>query len=125
MALIHVSDFRRLRVYELSVAVADSVREAVAGWPSLDQWTVGVQLVRALDSIGANIAEAYGRFSAADQRRMLYVARGSALEAEHWIGRARARGLLLPDGVSRIREIGRMLNGLIRSHRAAELRTEN
>jgi four helix bundle protein len=120
-----VSDFRELRTYQLSVRVADSVRDAVVLWPSVDRWTLGVQLIRAADSVGANIAEAYGRFSAADQRRMLYVARGSAFETEYWIARARARALPLPDRADQVSEVARALNGLIRAHRAAGLRTEN
>jgi four helix bundle protein len=105
--------------------MADAIRDAVVGWRSVDRWTLGVQLIRAADSVGANIAEAYGRFTAADQRRMLYVARGSALETEHWIARANARGLPLPPQADRASELARMLNGLIRAHRGAGLRTEN
>jgi four helix bundle protein len=30
-------------------------------WSSFDRWTVGQQMVRSADSIGANIAEAAGR----------------------------------------------------------------
>jgi four helix bundle protein len=120
------ASFKRLSVYRRACSLADAVRLAVITWDSFDRWTSGVQLVRSADSIAANIAEAYGRERAADQRRFLYVARGSLLETEHWIGRARARRL--PCGSaseSELAELGRMLNGLIRAHRAAGLRTEN
>jgi four helix bundle protein len=120
------ANFRRLSVYVRACSLADVLRAEVISGDSFDRWTSGAQLVRAADSIGANIAEAYGRERAADQRRFLYVARGSPLEAEHWVGRASARGLL--DGIrfdSELSELGRMLNGLIRSHRSAGLRTEN
>jgi four helix bundle protein len=52
--------FRQLRVYRESVALADELHAAIKGWPSLERWTVGVQAIRAADSVGANIAEAYG-----------------------------------------------------------------
>jgi len=56
-------------------------------------WTVGIQLVRAADSIGANIAEAYGRRT-----------------------RAHARGLpCAAEAKSRAGEVGRLINGLARS----------
>ena len=56
-----VAGFEELLAYRRSVVLADELRIAVATWGSFDMWTVGIQLVRAADSIGANIAEAYGR----------------------------------------------------------------
>jgi four helix bundle protein len=75
-----------------------------------------VQGIRAADSIGANIAEAMGRITNPDRLRLLFIARGSVNELEHWLARAEARRLPCPPkGRSRAREIGRMLNGLIAS----------
>lgn len=51
-------------------------------------WTerfIVTQLLRALASIGANIAEGYGRNSPGEYRRFLSIARGSSLEVEYWI----------------------------------------
>ena len=106
--------------------MADEVYSVVGGWSAFDRFALGSQLARAIDSIGANIAEAFGRWSAKDQRRLLYTARGSAYEAEHWLERAQIRGLPLPkDATPRARELSRMLNGLITKHRTQGLRTEN
>ena len=74
---------------------------------------MGLQLVRAADSVGANIAEASGRWSSADKRRLLVIARGSLYEAEHWLERADARGLPTPDA-NRLRELAWVLSGLIK-----------
>ncbi len=72
-------------------------------------------MVRAADSISANLAESAGRFSWADRRRLLIIARGSASELEHWLDRANARALPTPAGATNeAQEISRMLNGLIR-----------
>jgi four helix bundle protein len=110
-----VGNFRDLAVYRRSVALGDALHRCVVAWDSFDQWTVGVQLVRAVDSIGANVAEGSGRRGERDQRRFLIVARGSALELEHWLDRANERGLAVPHNARvEAKELGRMLNGLLR-----------
>jgi four helix bundle protein len=123
-----VSVVWNLLVYRRAAALADEVRATAAEWGAFDRWTVGVQLVRATDSIGANVAEAFGRWGLKDQRRLLYVARGSAYETVHWLERAAARELPLPAGaLAGANELSRMLNGLIARHRtqAQQLRTKN
>src|SRR4051812_32337569 len=111
------SRYKELETYKQAILLADELRDAVMSWSSFDAWSTGIQLVRATDSIGANIAEAYGRHGFPDQRRLLYVARGSAYEAEHWIDRAVARGLIASEFQMRISGVIRTLNGLIRTHR--------
>jgi four helix bundle protein len=111
-----VGSFEKLAVYRRAAALADEIAADVVRWPSFHRWTVGVQLVRAADSIGANIAEANGRARDPDQRRLLVIARGSTYEAQHWLKTARSRGLECPrEAPERAAEIGRMLNGLVRS----------
>ena len=91
----------------------------IGRWKPLDQWSVGIQLTRAADSIGANIAEATGRWHQRDQIRFLLHARGSLAEVEHWIGAATRRGLLRRSGYgARVNEIAQMLNGLIAKRRS-------
>ncbi len=106
-------DFRQLEVYRRAVALAGDLYLAVARWPSLDQWSVGLQIIRAADSVGATIAEANGRWHDKDRRRLLWMARGSLHETEHWILQAEERGLLERGTAARIDEIARPLNGLI------------
>ena len=108
------SRFRRLVAYRLAADLADELHSCVAVWPEAERESIGDQLVRAIDSVGANIAEATGRWTLADKRRLLLIARGSLHEAEHWIERAEARGLLARGTIDRIPEIARTLNGLIK-----------
>jgi four helix bundle protein len=106
--------FKDLDAYRRSVAFAADMYDAVATWPKVDLWTTGVQLLRAADSVGANIAEALGRWHPPDRKRLLYISRGSLSETEHWVLRAEERGLL-PEGCSeRLSDIRRPLNGLIK-----------
>lgn len=43
-----------------------------------------VQLLRAVSSVGANIAEGYGRMYKKSYRQFLSIARGSSFEADYW-----------------------------------------
>jgi four helix bundle protein len=104
--------FEKLVAYRLAAELGDNVYRAVVAWRSFDRWTTGTQLVRAADSVAANIAEAAGRSSPADRRRLFVIARGSLYETEHWLARARVRGLAVP--ALPTDELARTLNGLIR-----------
>ena len=57
---------------------------------------------------------------------MLYMARGSAYETEHWLERAAVRGLVVPnDAVAHADRLRPVLNELIAKPRTQGLRTEN
>jgi len=86
--------FENLRVYQLAEEIGDLAWEVVIKWNRLAQDTVGIQLIKAADSIGANIAEGTGRGSYADNRRFAKIARGSLFEVKHWLRRAYKRRLL-------------------------------
>ena len=107
------SNYRSLAAYRRSRELADEVHAIVRRWPAFDRELVGKQLIRAADSVSANIAEAAGRWTTTDRRRQLRIARGSLLEAEHWLEVAYARGLTETDLTTRIPDIARPLNGLI------------
>jgi four helix bundle protein len=86
--------FENLRVYQLSETIADQVWEIVVKWDHFARNTVGTQLVRSADSIGANLSEGSGRGSNTDYKRFIKIARGSLYETRHWLRRAYKRKLL-------------------------------
>lgn len=88
------TNFENLRVYNLAEELADRIWDIVLGWNSFARETVGKQLVKAADSIGANIAEGTGRGTYVDNRRFVRIARGSLNETKHWLRRAYKRQLL-------------------------------
>jgi four helix bundle protein len=45
-----------------------------------EQIIIGSQFITAINSIGANIAEGYGRFHYLDKNKFMYNARGSLME---------------------------------------------
>ena len=85
------SDFENLKVYKLSEVLADEIWDVVMGWDRFARDNVGGQIVRAADSIGANIAEGSGRGSFQDNRRFIRMARGSLKETQHFLRRAYKR----------------------------------
>ena len=88
------TNFEKLDVYRLSEEIADLIWDIVAGWPAFARDTVGKQIVRAADSIGANIAEGVGRGTHLDNKRFVRNGRGSLYETQHWLRRAYRRKLL-------------------------------
>ena len=113
------TNFENLRVYQLAEQLADVIWDITCTWNSFARDTLGRQLVRAADSIGANIAEGSGRGSDADYRRFLRMARGSLYETQHWLRRAYKRRLLTQEQVNVllpvIRELTPTLNAYLRS----------
>ena len=93
------TNFENLRIYQLSEKLADEIWNVVLNWNRLAQDTVGKQLIRSADSIGANIAEGVGRWGLQDQKRFIYIARGSVNETKHWLRRAFKRNLLSSEQV--------------------------
>jgi four helix bundle protein len=86
--------FSNLKVYQLSEKLSDEIWSIVLEWDNFAKNTVGNQIVRSSDSIGANIAEGTGRGSYQDNRRFVKIARGSLYETQHWVHRATERKLL-------------------------------
>ncbi|AHF91955.1 S23 ribosomal protein [Opitutaceae bacterium TAV1] len=86
-----------LRVYGMAEELADMVWDVVIPWEAFARSTVGNQLVRAADSVGANIAEGYGRASPVDNQRFVRTARGSLYEVRYFLRRADKRRLLTRD----------------------------
>jgi len=111
--------FENLRVYQLAEEIADAIWPIVRNWDQFAKDTVGKQLVRSIDSVGANIAEGAGRGSYQDNRRFIRIARGSLYETKHWLRRAFKRGLLTQDQIDRLKptldELSPRLNAYLNS----------
>ncbi|HYX27633.1 MAG TPA: four helix bundle protein [Pyrinomonadaceae bacterium] len=99
------TNFENLRIYQLAEVLADQIWNSVAVWDAFARETVGKQLVRAADSIGANTAEGSGRGSSQDYRRFLRISRGSLYETLHWLRCAYLRKLLTAKQTKEIRTV--------------------
>jgi four helix bundle protein len=97
--------FEELQVYQLAEQLAGLIWQIVSQWDSFARETVGRQVVRAADSIGANIAEGSGRGSYQDNRRFVLMARGSLYETRHWLRQAYQRKLVSDEQVTELKQI--------------------
>lgn len=113
------SNIEGLRVYRLSEELADQIWNIVLSWNHFTRETIGKQLVRAVDSLGANISEGSGRGSFLDNKRFVRIGRGSFHETQYWLRRAYKRQLLTSAQIDRLKplvdELGPTLNAYLRS----------
>jgi len=119
------TNFEKLQVYKLAENLADGIWDVVRSWDYFAKDTVGKQVVKAADSIGANIAEGTGRGSLEDNRRFIRMARGSLYETQHWLRRAYKRSLLSKQQVALLKpiisELSPKVNAYFRSVNKAAL----
>jgi four helix bundle protein len=87
-------NINELNVYKLSMEVASRLWDEVAKWHYFNKNTVGMQLIRAVDSISANIAEGFGRYSFKENKQFCYYSRGSLYETKVWLKKASERNLI-------------------------------
>ena len=108
-----------LKVYELSMELGESVWLIVEKWDYFSKDTIGKQLVRAVDSVAANLSEGFGRFHYKDAKNFTYFSRGSLYETKTWIRKAKNRNLINEEEylkfIEDINLIGKMLNSYIKS----------
>lgn len=66
---------------------------------------LGDQFIESTDSVGANIAEGYGRFHYLDKVKFYYNSRGSLLESRHWFDLLVERKLAKQEFIKKYLEI--------------------
>lgn len=71
--------------YVLSFNLSNYVWNIVAKWDYPARKTVGDQLIRAVDSISANIAEGFGRYHKKEKNKFYRYSFGSVKESQDWI----------------------------------------
>lgn len=94
-------ELQKLEVYILARELSS------IGWAIYEKlkWqerkVIGDQFVESTDSVGANIAEGYGRYHYLDRIKFFYNARGSLLESRHWVELLDERKLLVKNDTSK------------------------
>ncbi len=113
------TSFEDLKVLKSAEAIADAIYKSAEQWNEFARDVVGKQIARAADSVGANIAESFGRFHFGEKVQFLYYARGSVFETKYWLNRAAVRNLMISTEsqkyTSQLTDIARQLNLFIAS----------
>ncbi len=108
------TELEDLKILQNAESIADAIWKRVVQWEEFAKDVVGKQMARATDSIGANIAESYGRFNYGEKLQFLYYSRGSLFETKYWLNRALVRELMQADEVkghaARLSDVARQLN---------------
>lgn len=113
-----VRGYRELEVWQLTMDLAEASYRLARTFPKSEEYRLTSQLLRAVASVPATIAEGNARASRRDYARFVSIARGSLAEAETFLMLARRTALVQPAAVDPVLDladrVGRMLNGLHR-----------
>lgn len=108
-----------LQVYQLSMEIGEKVWNIVDRWDYFKKDTVGKQLVRAIDSVAANLSEGFGRYHYKEAKNFSYYSRGSLYESKTWITKAFNRKMISEEEFEvfqkEINIVGVKLNNYIKS----------
>ena len=107
------------KVYNLAMDLGEEVYSIVIKWDYFDKDTAGKQLVRAVDSIAANLSEGMGRYHYKERKHFSYYSRGSLFETKTWLTKASNRNLIQKELIEQllrdIEVIGVKLNNYIKT----------
>ena len=118
MTTYYARSFKDLRVYQKAREVSRAVFKLSKAFPKEEMYSLTDQMRRAARSVGAQIAEAWGK------RRYekhfvskLTDADAEQMETQHWVSEALDCGYLSPADATQLNsgleEIGRMLNSMM------------
>jgi four helix bundle protein len=86
-----------LRVLQESFDLSIEIYRLTSSYPVEEKFGLALQMRRASASIGANIAEGWGRWSPRDQARFYEISKGSAEELRFYITLSARLGFLKAD----------------------------
>jgi four helix bundle protein len=116
-----IQSFKDLHVWQKAMGLANSIYEVTSAFSKAERYGLVSQMRRAAVSIPSNIAEGNSRNTTGEYRQFLGIAKGSHAELETLILLSCKIGYLTELKTSELlelsSEVGRMLNGLIRSLR--------
>ena len=83
-----------ISAYKVAFNLSNYIWGIVITWDYFAKDTIGKQWVRAADSISANIAEGFCRYSKKDKAKFYYYSYGSVKESLDWLQKSKVRKLI-------------------------------
>lgn len=112
-------ELEELKVYQRALNLGEEIWQIVIRWQYFEKDTIGKQMVKATDSVAANISEGFGRYHYSETKHFGYYARGSLFETKTWLTKASNRKLIEKEKylslLAEIESTGKMLNAYIKS----------
>ena len=114
-----------LEVYQLSRQLSKLAWKIYANLNYEQKKIIGDQFIRAVDSVGANIAEGYARYHYLEKIRFYHFSRGSLSEAiQHWAELMLERKIIGQDEFDRIKEVHKPLEVKLNNFIATTLKNK-
>jgi four helix bundle protein len=108
----------KIEAYNKALTFSNLLWDEVIKFDYFEKNSVGLQLVRAADSVSANIAEGFGRYHKKDKIKFYQYAKGSALECYDWLLKCKHRKLLndsqLQSYIETVQNLPKSINYLIK-----------
>lgn len=111
----HYFELTDLEAYRLSREYSKLAWETYMGLSWQYKKIIGDQMITSVDSVGANIAEGYGRFHFLDKNKFYYNARASLLESGHWLALMSGRGMITKEKFEEMKSLREKINLKINS----------
>jgi four helix bundle protein len=110
-------ELRDLEVYKISRELSTIAWNVYCELKQEHRFVIGSQFLESIDSVGANIAEGYGRYHYLDTVKFYYNARGSLWEFKHWVELLKERSLITAnyheEAIDKVEILAKKLNNLI------------
>jgi four helix bundle protein len=114
-----IKSLEDFKAYNLAMEIGEQVWDIVKEWNYFEKDTIGKQLVRAFDSIAANLSEGLGRYHYREAKNFAYYSRGSLFETKTWVAKAGNRDLITQERFLEIQSnleiLGKMINSYIKT----------
>ncbi len=107
-----------ITAYKAAFNLSNYVWDTVMQWDFFAKDTVGKQFVRAIDSVSANIAEGFGRYSKKDKIKFYRYSHASVKECLDWNEKSKVRKLMHNDQytyiLAELQKLPKEINQLIK-----------
>ena len=114
-----MKEIYELDIYKLAEELSDMIWKEYDSWDNKAKLSIGIQIIKSSDSIAANLAEGYGRYSQGDRKLFYRYARGSFEETKAWLRKAIRRTIISKKESQKytqiINELGPKLNAFIKN----------